>query len=48
MQLHMEYEEAGSAAHGEFTTSVPKDKLLGMMRQDVTRFRAMLTAAGLG
>ena len=47
LQLHMEYEEAGSAAHGEFTSSVPKDKLLAMMRQDVTRFRALLTAAGL-
>ena len=47
LQLHMEYEELGAAASGGTTTSVPKDKLLAMMRQDVTRFRAMLTAAGL-
>jgi sugar phosphate isomerase/epimerase len=48
LQLHMEYEELGSAAEGGTTSSVPKDKLLAMMRQDVVRFRAMLTAAGLG
>ncbi len=47
VQLHMEYEELGSAAHGRATSSVPKDKLLAMMRQDVTRFRAYLSAAGL-
>ena len=47
LQLHMEYEELGTAANGATASSVPKDKLLAMMRQDVTRFRAMLTAAGL-
>jgi L-ribulose-5-phosphate 3-epimerase len=47
LQLHMEYEELGTVANGGTTSSVPQDKLLGMMRQDVTRFRALLTAAGL-
>lgn len=48
IQLHMEYEELGAAATGGATSSVPKDKLLAMMRQDVTRFRALLSGAGLG
>ncbi|HYP08550.1 MAG TPA: TIM barrel protein, partial [Bryobacteraceae bacterium] len=48
LQLHMEYHELGAAAEGGTTSSVPRDKLLPMMRQDVVRFRALLSAAGLG
>ena len=47
LQLHMEYEELGSAAEGGAKSSVPKDNLLAMMREDVTRFRSLLTASGL-
>jgi sugar phosphate isomerase/epimerase len=47
LQLHMEYEELGTAANGGTTSSIPRDRLLAMMRQDVTRFRALLAGAGL-
>jgi sugar phosphate isomerase/epimerase len=47
LQLHMEYPELGSAANGKTESSVPKDKLLAMMRQDITRLKALLRDAGL-
>jgi hypothetical protein len=47
LQLHMEYPELGSAANGKAESSVPTDKLLAMMRQDITRLKAMLRDAAL-
>ena len=47
LQLHMEYPELGSAANGKTESSVPKDKLLAMMRRDITRLKALLRDAGL-
>lgn len=44
LQLHMEYPELGSAAIGKFESSVPKDKLLAMMRRDITRLKNLLQA----
>ena len=47
LQLHMEYPELGSAANGKTESSVPKDKLLAMMRRDITRLKALLRDSGL-
>jgi sugar phosphate isomerase/epimerase len=47
LQLHMEYPELGSAAHGKFESSVPKDKLLALMRRDLDRLKEMLRESGI-
>jgi sugar phosphate isomerase/epimerase len=47
LQLHMEYPELGTAANGKTESSVPKDKLLAMMRRDITRLKDLLRDANL-
>jgi sugar phosphate isomerase/epimerase len=47
LQLHMEYPELGSAANGKSESSVPKDKLLAMMRRDITRLKDLLHGANM-
>lgn len=47
LQLHMEYPELGSASTGQTESSVPKDKLLAMMRRDITRLKDLLRDSGL-
>ena len=47
LQLHMEYPELGTAANGKTESSVPKDKLLAMMRRDITRLKDMLRDASM-
>ena len=47
LQLHMEYPELGTAATGKAESSLPKDKLLAKMRQDITKFKELLHDAGM-
>ena len=47
IQLHMEYPELGSAAHGRTESSVPKEKLLGLMRRDLNRLKELLRESGI-
>jgi sugar phosphate isomerase/epimerase len=47
LQLHMEYPELGSAANGKRESSVPKDKLLAMMRRDIARLTGLLRNSGM-
>ena len=47
LQLHMEYDEIGSAASGGRTLSVPKDKVLAIMRRDLDVLKPLLREAGL-
>ncbi len=47
VQLHMEYDELGSAASGAREFTVPKDKLLDIMRRDLVVLTPLLREAGL-
>jgi len=46
LQLHMEYAELAGADRGNRTFSIPKEKLLAIMRRDVDTLKAMLREAG--
>ena len=45
LQLHMEYPELGTAANGQNESSLPKDKLLALMRHDITKLKELLHGA---
>lgn len=45
LQLHMEYPELGTAATGKTKSSLPKDKLLALMRHDITKLKELLHGA---
>lgn len=47
VQIHMEYPELGGAEGGKRQISIPKDRVLSMMRRDLDRFKLMLREAGL-
>ena len=47
LQLHMEYPEVGSAATGKFESSIPKDRLMTILRRDLTRLKDMLREASI-
>jgi sugar phosphate isomerase/epimerase len=47
LQLHMEYPELGTAATGKTESSLPKDKLLSLMRHDITKLKELLHGAGM-
>lgn len=47
LQLHMEYRELGGAAHGRRESTIAKEKLLTLMRNDVDALKAMLREAGV-
>lgn len=47
LQLHMEYPELGTASTGKFESSIPKDKLLPMMKRDLDLLKSMLHEAGI-
>jgi sugar phosphate isomerase/epimerase len=47
LQLHMEYPELGTAANGKNESSLPKDKLLSLMRHDITKLKDLLRGAGM-
>jgi sugar phosphate isomerase/epimerase len=42
LQLHMEYPELGGADTGKTTFTIPKEKLLAIMRRDVQTLKALL------
>ena len=47
LQLHMEYPELGTAASGKTESSLPKDKLLALMRHDIAKLKELLHDAGM-
>jgi len=47
LQLHMEYRELGGADTGKTEFSIPKAKLLEIMRRDIEAFKGILRPAGL-
>ena len=47
LQIHMEYPELGGADTGKREVAIPRDKMMAMMRQDITRFKTMLRDAGI-
>ena len=47
LQLHMEYPELGTAATGKTESSLPKDKLLALMRHDIAKLKELLHDAGM-
>jgi sugar phosphate isomerase/epimerase len=47
LQLHMEYPEVGTASTGKVESSLPKDKLLAIMRRDLTRLKDTMKETGL-
>lgn len=47
IQLHMEYDELGSAASGQKTSTLPKPRFMEIMRRDLDALKSMLTEAGL-
>lgn len=47
LQLHMEYPELGGADNGKTSFTIPKDRLLSIMRRDVVVCRGLLRDAGL-
>jgi sugar phosphate isomerase/epimerase len=47
LQLHMEYPQLGTAASGKSESSLPKDKLLALMRHDIKKLKELLNGAGM-
>lgn len=47
IQLHMEYDELGSAASGKKTSTLPKERFLQIMKRDLDTLKGMLAEAGL-
>jgi sugar phosphate isomerase/epimerase len=47
LQLHMEYDELGGADSGKRQFSIPKEKLLAIMRRDIDRLKSLLREAGV-
>lgn len=47
IQLHMEYPDLGGANDGKTSFTIPKDRLLALMRRDVETCRGLLRDAGL-
>lgn len=47
LQLHMEYDELGSAASGKKTSTLPKERFLEIMQRDLNALKSLLGAAGL-
>ena len=47
LQLHMEYDELGGADAGRRQITIPKEKLLAIMRRDMDVLKPMLHEAGL-
>ena len=47
LQLHMEYDELGGADRGLKTFTIPKDKLLGLMKRDLDLLKSQLAEAKL-
>ena len=47
LQLHMEYDELGGADAGKPEFTIPKEKLLAIMKRDIDTLKAMVREAGL-
>jgi sugar phosphate isomerase/epimerase len=47
IQLHMEYDELGSAASGKKTSTLPKERFLEIMRRDLNALKSFLSDTGL-
>lgn len=47
LQLHMEYDELGGADRGLKEFSIPKEKLLGLMKRDLDVLKSLLAGANL-
>lgn len=47
LQLHMEYDELGGADSGKTTFTIPKEKLLAIMKRDIDTLKTMLRDGGL-
>lgn len=47
LQLHMEYDDLGGADAGKTTFTIPKEKLLAIMRRDIDALKGMLREGGL-
>lgn len=47
LQLHLEYNELGAAAHGSKRLDMPRERVVAMLKRDVTRLKEMRAKAGL-
>lgn len=47
LQLHMEYDELGGAGSGKTTFTIPKEKLLAIMKRDIDTLKTLLRETGL-
>lgn len=47
LQLHMEYDELGGADKGQKTFTIPKEKLLAIMKRDIDTLKGLLRESGL-
>src|SRR5574340_313553 len=47
LQLHMEYDELGGADSGKTQFTIPKEKLVAIMKRDIETFKTMLRGAGM-
>ena len=47
LQLHMEYDELGGADDGKKEFTIPKEKLLAIMKRDIETLKGMLREAGM-
>ena len=47
LQLHMEYDELGGADSGKTTFTIPKEKLLAIMKRDIDALKGLLREGGM-
>ncbi|MDZ7638797.1 MAG: sugar phosphate isomerase/epimerase, partial [Bryobacterales bacterium] len=48
LQLHLEYEELGAAATGRKQLDLPRDRVVAMLKSDMSKLKEMRAKAGLG
>lgn len=47
LQLHLEYEELGAAAHGRKQLDMPRERVVAMLKRDMARLKEFRAKAGL-
>ncbi len=48
LQVHLEFNELGAAAHGRKQLDMPRERVIAMLKRDVTKVKELRANAGLG
>ncbi|MCZ2153881.1 MAG: sugar phosphate isomerase/epimerase [Bryobacterales bacterium] len=48
LQVHLEFDELGAAAHGRRQLDMPRERVVAMLKKDVSRVKELRAKAGIG